>query len=99
MTENPFGNYLYVVNTMSNSVSGYGISPVTGALTPFSSPIVATGSSPVSIAVRNDDNWLFVANFGSANVSQYAITPATGQLTPQAPFGTNLLNPFGVAVK
>lgn len=98
MTENPYGNYLYVVNTLSNSVASFKISPATGALTAITPSPVATNLSPVSIAVRSDGIWLFVANFNSANVSQYAITPATGQLTQQTAFATDNL-PFGVAVK
>jgi 6-phosphogluconolactonase len=93
----PFGNYLYVVNTGSSQISGYKINATGGALTPFSSA-TATNSGANSIAIRSDGIWLFVANFNSANVSQYAITPASGQLTPQAPFTTSS-NPTGVAVK
>ncbi|MGA7905783.1 MAG: beta-propeller fold lactonase family protein [Candidatus Sulfotelmatobacter sp.] len=98
MTEDPFGNHLYVVNTSSSTISGYKISSVTGALTAMTPATVATNSKPVSIAVRSDGNWLFVANFNSANVSQYAITPASGRLTPQTGFATDNF-PFGVAVK
>lgn len=98
MTENPFGNFLYVVNRGSGNVSTFKISPVSGSLTELTLATIATGSKPVAIAVRGDDAWLFVANSASANVSQYAITPATGQLTPQTPFITDG-SPLGVAVK
>ena len=92
-----YGNFLYVVNTGSNQISGFKISSASGALTPFLSTI-ATGLGPNSIAIRSDDSWLFVANLTSATVSQYAITPATGILTPQGPISTLNL-PTGVAVK
>lgn len=96
MSEDIYGNYLYVVNA-SNSVAGYAISN-TGKITQMNPPTLGTGTDPVSIAVRSDDNWVFVANFGSANVSYFAITPGTGRLTPQQPFQTDPY-PFGVAVK
>jgi 6-phosphogluconolactonase (cycloisomerase 2 family) len=60
---------------------------------------VGVGSSPVSLAIRGDDNWLFVTNYVSATVSQFIITPASGTLTPA---GTGIVTdnfPWGVAVK
>jgi 6-phosphogluconolactonase (cycloisomerase 2 family) len=98
----PFGNNVYVVGTLSNTVSPLKISPISGALAAMSPATVATGQGPMSIAVRADDNWMFVTNFGSASpggtVSQYAITPATGALTAQPAIPTDNL-PWGVAVK
>jgi 6-phosphogluconolactonase (cycloisomerase 2 family) len=98
LTEDPYGNFLYVVNRSSNSVSDFKIGTTTGGLTALNPAFVATGVQPVSIAVRSDDVWLFVPNFASASVSQYSITPATGQLSSQPAFETDD-NPFGVAVK
>lgn len=94
----PFGNNVYVVGTVSNTVSGFKISPVTGALTPLNPATVATGSAPKSIAIRGDDNWLFVTNYSSASVSQYSITPATGNLSVVSPITTDN-QPWGIAVK
>jgi 6-phosphogluconolactonase (cycloisomerase 2 family) len=94
----PFGNNVYVVGTLSNTLSALKISPVSGGLAPLSVATVATGQRPTSIAIRGDDNWMFVSNLNSASVSQYSITPATGALTAEAPIGTDNL-PFGVAVK
>jgi 6-phosphogluconolactonase (cycloisomerase 2 family) len=99
----PYGNYVYVLGTLSNTVSPLKISPVSGALTPLSPATVATGVGPRSIAIRGDDNWMFVTNFGSTNlggntVSQYAITPASGALTVQQAIQTDNY-PWGVAVK
>jgi 6-phosphogluconolactonase (cycloisomerase 2 family) len=98
MAVDPYGNYLYVVDTGSSQVSGYRISPASGSLTAIAGTPVATNVGPNSIAIRGDDTWLFVANFTSANLSQYAITPATGTLTPQPPI-TTLNQPTGVVVK
>ena len=93
----PFGNSVYVVGTLSNTVSLLRISPVSGSLTVNATPI-ATGASPKSIAIRSDDTWLFVTNYGAATVSQYSITPATGVLDAKQPVTTDN-NPWGVAVK
>lgn len=93
-----YGNFLYVVDTGSNQISGYRISASGGALTAFTGAAIATNSGPTSIAIRSDDSWMFVANVNSANVSQYAITPATGNLIPQ-PSTTTFNYPSGVAVK
>ncbi len=99
----PYGNNVYVLDTLSNTVSPFKIAPISGALSPLSPATVATGSGPKSIAIRKDDNWLFVANFGSfgqggSTVSQYQVTPATGALTVQPTIQTDTY-PWGVAVK
>lgn len=94
----PFGNNVYVVGTSSNTVSGFKISPTTGALSALNPPTVATGARPTSIAIRGDDNWMFVSNFDGATVSQYSVTPATGALNAESPIPTDN-NPSGIAVK
>ena len=92
----PFGNYLYVLDLLSNQISPFKISPVEGSLT--AGAVVATGNQPKSMAIRADDNWLFVANFQAATLSQYSVTPSTGALTllPATPTDNY---PWGVAVK
>jgi 6-phosphogluconolactonase (cycloisomerase 2 family) len=94
----PFGNYVYVLGTHSNTVNILKISPVSGALTASNPATVATGLGPTSIAIRADDNWLFVTNFNGPSVSQYSITPATGALTVLPAIQTDNY-PWGVAVK
>jgi 6-phosphogluconolactonase (cycloisomerase 2 family) len=99
MLVDPFGNYLYVLETLSNQVSTFRISPVSGSLTAGSPATVSTGSQPKSMAIRSDDSWLFVANFNAATISQYSVTPDTGALT-KLPTDTTTDNyPWGVAVK
>jgi 6-phosphogluconolactonase (cycloisomerase 2 family) len=93
-----YANFLYVVDTAQNAISGYRVSTTTGSLTPLSPATTTTNSFPTSIAIRGDDTWMFVTNLNSANVSQYAITPSTGSLTPQPPAQTDNF-PWGVAVK
>jgi len=94
----PFGNNVYVVGTLSNTVSLFKISTISGGLTAMTPATVATGNKPTSIAIRADDNWMFVSNLNSGSVSQYSITPATGALAAAAPITTDNL-PYGVAVK
>jgi 6-phosphogluconolactonase (cycloisomerase 2 family) len=98
ITVDPYGNNVYVVGTLSNTVSGFKISPTTGALTAMSPAVVATGLEPKSIAIRKDDNWMFIANHSGATVSQYSIVPASGALSAAAPIQTDNY-PWGVAVK
>lgn len=99
----PFGNFVYVLGVLSNTISPMKISPISGSLTALNPATVATGVGPVAIAIRPDDNWLFVSNYGNVNVggntvSQYSVTPATGALTAQPVIPTDNY-PTGVAVK
>ncbi|HKH98286.1 MAG TPA: beta-propeller fold lactonase family protein [Candidatus Sulfotelmatobacter sp.] len=94
----PYGNTLYVLDTLSNQISILRISPVSGSLTPGNPATVATGAGPISIAIRSDDNWLFVTNFQSATLSEYQVTPATGSLQPLPATQTDN-QPWGLAVK
>ncbi|MGP0019809.1 MAG: lactonase family protein [Candidatus Sulfotelmatobacter sp.] len=99
----PYGNYVYVLGNLSNTINALKISPISGALAPINPATVATGIGPVSIVIRADDSWMFVANHGSATiggntVSQYAITPETGALSAQPAIQTDNY-PWGVAVK
>ena len=94
----PFGNNVYVVGTLSNTLSAFKISSQSGSLAALTPATVATGSQPKSIAIRADDNWAFVTNYGSQSVSQYSITPATGALSVLPTITTDNY-PFGVAVK
>lgn len=97
----PYGNNVYVVGTLSNTVSPLKISPITGAITPLNPPVVVTGDHGMqagAIVIRGDDNWMFVSNFNAATVSQFSITPATGALAAAAPIQTDNY-PWGLAVK
>jgi 6-phosphogluconolactonase (cycloisomerase 2 family) len=95
---NPLGQFLYVLNTGSGTISTFKISSATGTLSPLTPATVSVNSFPQSIAIRSDDLWLFVTNLNSANVSEFALTPATGQLTPLSPITTDNY-PWGIAVK
>jgi hypothetical protein len=99
----PFGNNVYVLGLLSNTISPLKISPTSGVVTALTPATVATGVGPVAMTIRSDDNWLFVSNYGSTTaggntMSQYSITPATGILTVQPSVPTDNY-PWGVAVK
>jgi DNA-binding beta-propeller fold protein YncE len=99
----PLGDFLYVVDNLSSQISSYKLSQVNGTPTPLSPATLATGTNPVSIAIRGDNQWLFVTNNGSTSgngsVSEYTITPTTGGLTPAGTGILTLTFPSGVAVK
>ena len=94
----PYGNSVYVLGTLSNTISPFKISPISGALTALTPATVATGLQPTSIAIRGDDSWLFVTNFNAATVSQYSVAPETGALAVQPAVQVDNY-PWGVAVK
>lgn len=96
LVSDPFGNYLYVLNTLSNSISPFQIGRVSGTLK--AGTVATTGLMPTSITIRGDDNWLFVANFNSGTMSQYSVAPSTGALSGFPAITTDNY-PFGVAVK
>jgi len=92
----PFGKFLYVLDTRSNQVTPFTISPVTGAL--GAGTAASTGAQPIAMTIRGDDNWLFVTNYNSATLSQFSITPSSGVLSQLPPITTDN-QPWGVAVK
>lgn len=95
----PYGFFLYALDTGSNQISAYKIAQSTGALTQLSPATYAAQSGAVSIAIRSDGSWLFVTNTIAGTVSQFGVTPSTGTLTPTAqPIPTDNY-PYGVAVK
>lgn len=96
LVSDPFGKYIYVLDTLSNQVSPFQIGQSSGVLT--AGTVATTGLMPVAITIRGDDNWLFVTNFNSATMSQYSIAPATGALSGYPAITTDDY-PYGVAVK
>ncbi len=92
------GNYLYVANQFTNSVSAYSINA--GVLTLVPGSPYAVGTSPSAVTLTPDGTILFVANEGSNDISAFTacttanltcVTP-TGQLTPVqgSPFSAGL---------
>ena len=74
------GKYVYVVNSVGNTISEYSIGP-DGALSPLPTPTIATGILP-SFGTTDVNGHLYVANQGPPQtVSGYSIDSGTGQLT------------------
>ena len=100
------GNYLYVANQFTNTVSAYSVN--SGALTLVPGSPYPVGTTPSAVSLTPDGNLLYVANEGSNNVSAFtACTSATlscvtpdGHLTsaPGSPFGVGL-GPVSMAVE
>ena len=78
----PDRKHLYVVNQVSNDISGYTVDGTTGVLTPIAGSPFAAGMDPQSLAFSPSGDYLYVANRGSDNVSAYAVDAASGALTP-----------------
>lgn len=82
----PHGTSAYVVNgsLSSNSnpgtVSEYDVDSSTGQLSPKSTPSVATGAEPTSIAISSDGRDAYVTNENDDTVSAYTVDSA-GELT------------------
>jgi len=72
---------VYVANYGSNTISMYAVNATTGILTALTTPTVATGNVPSSIAINPAGTFAYVANEGGSTVSMYAINAATGILT------------------
>ena len=67
-------HYVYVTNQGSNSISQYKADHH-GSLAPLLPALVATGTTPVFIAVTPSGNYAYVANQGGNSISQYSINP------------------------
>ena len=78
--------FLFVVDSIENSISGFLINAATGELT-STGPAVPADEAPIYAAASPDGKFLYVANVGtnSKGVSGYRIDPNTGALTPTTP--------------
>jgi 6-phosphogluconolactonase len=89
--------FAYVVNKLSNNISGYMIMS-TGALTAIAgSPFVSTGSQPDAAWVGPGGNFLYVANSASNDLSVFSINTGTGVLSPLSTVITGGA-PYGIVV-
>ena len=81
VTVDPSGQYVYVANAASNTLSGYNFyNNNLGTPAALSGSPYTTGTSPDSVAVDPLDNFVYVANEASNNISAYALG-AGGALT------------------
>ena len=83
------GDFAYVVNASSGTVSVHSIQPATGALAQIAGSPYATGTFPISVAITPQNTFLFTVNTQSNNVSAFAINN-DGSLLPVggSPFST-----------
>lgn len=79
----PSGNYLYVVNHASESVSAFAIDWRTGALNAVEGSPVRAGAKPWSVEVDSDGAGLSVAHLEDTDISRFRIDSTTGALTPE----------------
>ncbi len=77
----PSGNYLYVVNQTSESISAFIVNWKTGGLEPIVSSPFRTDAKPSSVEVDADGAGLSLAHFPDSAISRFRIDPATGALT------------------
>ena len=87
------GNYLYVSNSGSNSITAFSVNQADGTLT-LLSPMVTNLNAPTFILVDNSGPYLYAINSGNQTISGYTIntamnTPATGPAGTLAPIATN----------
>jgi DNA-binding beta-propeller fold protein YncE len=66
------GNYLYVSNEFTGTVSAFSISSA-GALTELGASPYAVGIAPSGVTIPPNGGFLYVANTGSNNISAFAI--------------------------
>ncbi len=83
----PRGKYMYVANSLDSSVSAYVIDLSTGtpsaAVNPTGSPINATDTQPLAIAVDPAlARYVYTANYLGNSVSGFRLDPNAGNLTP-----------------
>ena len=86
-------HFAYALNygdgVTNGNLSMYAINPVTGILESLSTPTIATGIGPQSLAINPAGTFAYVVNTGAdsttnGNVSMYSINSSTGALTPLA---------------
>jgi 6-phosphogluconolactonase (cycloisomerase 2 family) len=87
------GNYLYVSNSGSNTITAFSVNQVDGTLTALS-PMGTNLNTPTFILVDNSGPYLYATNSGNATISGYTIntaanTPASGPAGTLAPIATN----------
>ena len=89
----PTGNFVFVPNPSTNTISGYSVQTSSAQnllqvlpSSPFAnicgtSPASSTCASPFGAAVDPSGKFLYIANYTSTDVSQYSINSSNGFLT------------------
>lgn len=101
------GNFLYVADQLTDTVSTFQYDPSSGALTQLSPFYVQAGTNPQALALSPDQNFLYVGNSGSNNISSFSTCAlvssncgsANGLLNPVSgsPFAAGT-NPVSLAI-
>jgi 6-phosphogluconolactonase (cycloisomerase 2 family) len=101
------GNYLYVANQLTNTVSTFQYDSTSGALTALSPFSVLAGTNPAALVLSPNQNFLYVGNSGSNNISSFSTCAlvssncgsANGLLNPVSgsPFAAGT-NPVSLAI-
>ena len=95
------GDFLYTANYYASDISGFSITPASGALNPVpGSPFVVGGNNAPSDLVADPlGRFLYVLDF-NAGVSGFAINPSTGALTilPGFPIIVPVFSPTPLAI-
>lgn len=73
-------SFVYVVNRISGSISGYTIDDDTGSLTSVPGSPFITGLNPLSIAAHPTGRFAYVATASPPNLWGYAVEPEKGTL-------------------
>jgi 6-phosphogluconolactonase (cycloisomerase 2 family) len=79
----PTGRFLYVVDSLANTVSGFTITQSTGALSALAP--LAVGQAPTDVLVDHTGAYLYVINQTDADITGFTITAGTGVLVPNTP--------------
>ena len=108
----PGFNFVYVVDHQSNEVFQYSFGVNDGSMTALSPAAIATGTTPVSIAIRAGaqgadigsslvdlTDYVYVANIGGSSMSGFTVTTSTGLLTVLGAAVTTQGNPSAVVAK
>jgi 6-phosphogluconolactonase len=93
----PSGQFLYVVNQNSNTVSGYKIAHTDGKLTALSNSPFNTGAAPVAIAISPTNKFLYVSNNSANTISTFSIDPPSGNIGPTSATVSTGAQPAGIA--
>ena len=97
ITEN--GNFVYVANAASNSISGYRVSSLNHVTLLNASGVTAvTGSSPIDEALSERSRFLYVLNSVSHNISSFSVED-DGSLSPIGTAGTLPTGTVGLAAR
>src|SRR5574341_2081179 len=96
MIVDPTGRFLYTVDSGSDTVSMFTITPATGLLTSVGTAL-SVNDDPQSVAVDGSGRFAYVVSAGTNRIQGFAIDSATGGLgSVMSPLATGA-NPQAVA--